>query len=121
MPFPAQRGKKSPQIIDKIRKRFSLINRVTCLLTDKFKKNSNLQSADLRMIEEQVRDGIRDLVNLIEKEYKVTVAEGLLEVLDQCTGNILGRIYGEAHASRMLRNKVSSQFSAFIGPYMCGI
>jgi len=89
-----------------------------CLLLDQFEKNSPNQSAKLRMIEQQVEDGIRDVSSLIEKKYKVTIEEELLEVIDLCVANVLGRVYGESYASRMLTGKISPQFEAFMKPYM---
>ena len=113
--------KSSPQIIDRIRKRFSLRNRMKYLLIDQFGKYSLNQSAKLRMIEQQVEDGIRDVSSLIAKKYKVTVEEGLLEVIDLSAANVLGRVYGESYASRMLAGKISPQFETFIKPYMGGV
>jgi len=113
--------KGSPQIIDGIWKKFSLKNRIKYLLFDQWEKYLPNQSDKLRMIGQQVEDGIRDVLKLIEKEYRVTVAEGLIDVLDQSAANILGRLYGETYASSMLRGKISSQLDAFMIPYMRGV
>lgn len=84
------KGKKRPEVIGRIRKAYSLRNRVKHFLVDKFRKDSNLQSAELRMIKQQGEDGIRHILNLIENEYKVTAGEELIEALDQSAANILG-------------------------------
>ena len=113
--------KSSHNIIDEIRKKFSLRNRMKCLLLDRLEKYLPNRSDKLRMIEHQVEDGIRDVLKLIEKEHRVTAEEGLLEVLDQSAANILGRMYGEAFASSMVRDKISLQLDAFMIPYMSGV
>jgi len=113
--------KRSHQIIDEIRKKFSMRNRMKCLLLDRLEKYVPTQSDKLEMIEHQVEDSIRDALKLIEKEHRVTAEEGLLEVLDQSAANILGRMYGEAFASSMLRDKISLQLDAFMIPYMRGV
>ena len=115
------RGKKRPQGIKGIRKAYSLRNRVSYFLHDKFLRLSGHQSPELRVIEQHTKNGIKHVLNLIEKEYKVTREEELIEVLDQSAANILGRIYGEAYASCMLGGKISSQLEAFIKPHMQGI
>ncbi len=113
--------KNSYQIIDGIRKKLSLRNRMKSLLIDQLERYSSNQSDKLRMIQQQAEDGIRAVLKLIEKEYRVTVEEGLLEVLDQSAANILGRLYGETFASSMLRGKISLQLDAFMIPYMRGV
>ena len=112
------RSKKRPQAIKRIRKVYSLRNRVSYFLDDKFPRFSGHQSPELRVIEQHTENGIGHVLNLIEKEYKVTREEELIEALDQSAANILGRIYGEAYASCMLGGKISSQLEAFIKPYM---
>ena len=113
--------KSSHNIIDEIRKKFSIRNRVKYLLIDQWGKYVPTQSDKLKMIGHQVEDGIRDVLKSIEKEHRVTAEEGLLEVLDQIVANILGRMYGEAFASSMLRDKISLQLDAFMIPYMRGV
>ena len=115
------RSKKRPQAIKRIRKVYSLRNRVSYFLDDKFPRFSGHQSPELRVIEQHTENGIGHVLNLIEKEYKVTREEELIEALDQSAANILGRIYGEAYASCMLGGKISSQLEAFMKPYMQGI
>jgi len=110
--------KNSRQIIDGIRKKFSMRNQMKFHLIDQFEKYLPNKSAKLRMIEQQIEDGIRAVLKQIEEEYRVTVEEGLLEVLEQGAANVLGRVYGEHYASRMLAEKISPRFEAFIKPYM---
>jgi len=114
-------GRRLPQIIDKIKKSYSLRNRVKYFIVDKFSRKSNLKLPELTIIEQQAEESIKYIMNLIENEYKVTAVEDLTEVLDQSVANILGRIYGEAYASCMLRGRMSSQLAAFIRPYMRGV
>lgn len=115
------KGKKRPEVIGRIRKAYSLRNRVRYSMDDKFTKNSGHQSPGLSEIEQQAEEGIKHILNLIENEYKVTAGEELIEALDQSVANILGRIYGEAYASCMVKGKISSQLEAFIKPYMGGV
>ena len=115
------RSKKRPQAIKRIRKAYSLRNRVSYFLDDKFPRLSGHQSPELRVIEQHTENGIGHVLNLIENEYKVTREEELIDALDQSAANILGRIYGEAYASCMLGGKISSQLEAFIKPHMQGI
>lgn len=115
------KGKKRPEVIGRIRKAYSLRNRVRYSMDDKFTKNSGHQSPGLSEIEQQAEEGIKHILNLIENEYKVTAGEELIEAFDQSIANILGRIYGEAYASCMVKGKISSQLEAFMKPYMGGV
>ena len=114
-------GRRLPQVIDKIKKSYSLRNRVKYFIVNKFSRKSNLKLPQLTIIQQQAEEGIRHILNLIENEHKVTAGEELIEVLDQGVANILGRIYGEAYASCMVKGKISSQLEAFIKPYMGGV
>jgi len=111
----------SSRFFSAIQKKFSLINRVKFFLIDHFIKNSKALSPELRTIEQQAEEEIRNVLKLIEEEYRVTAAEEWMGVLDQSAANILGRIYGEAYAGSMLRGKISSQLAAFMAPYMRGV
>lgn len=114
-------GRRSAQVIDKIRQSYSMRNRVKYLFVGKSSRNSSLEPPELRMIEKEAEGRIKHILNLIENEYKVTDEKGLLEALDQSVANILGRIYGETYASCMVKGKISSQLEAFIKPYMGGV
>ena len=113
--------KRSHQIIDEIRKKFSMRNRMKCLLLDRLEKYVPTQSDKLEMIEQRVEDSIRDVLKLIENGYRIKDEGEWLEVLDQIVANILGRVYGETFASSMLRDKISLQLDAFMEPYMRGV
>ncbi len=108
--------KRSHQIIDEIRKKFSLRNRMKYLLIDQWEKYVPTQSDKLEMIEQRVEDSIRDVLKLIENGYRIKDEGEWLEVLDQIVANILGRMYGEAFASSMVRDKISLQLDAFMIP-----
>ena len=110
-----------PRVIDKIRQSYSLRNRMKYFIVDKFSRESNLKLPELTIIEQQAEEGISHTLNLIKSKYKVTVEEELIEALDQSVANILGRIYGEAYASCMVKGNISSQLEAFIKLYMRGV
>ena len=118
--MPDNKGKKSIQVIDNILKKYSFRNRVRFFI-DNFSKNSRPQSAELKMIEQQAKQDIQHVMVTIKKNYKVTLKEELLDVLDQITANVLGRIYGEVYASCMLNGKISSELEDFIKPYSKGV
>ncbi len=118
--MPDNKGKKSIQVIDNIVKKYSFRNRVRFFL-DNFFKNSRPQSPELKMIEQQAKQGIQHVMVTIKKNYKVTLKEELLEVLDQITANVLGRIYGEVYASHTLQGEAPSQLISFMMPFMKGI
>ena len=113
--------KGSHQIIDEIRKKFSMRNRMKYLLIDQREKYVPTQSDKLEMIEQRVEDSIRDVLKLIENGYRIKDEGEWLEVLDQIVANILGRMYGEAFASSMLRDKISLQLDAFMIPFIRGV
>ena len=91
--------RRFPQVIDKIKKSYSLKNKVKYFVVDKFLKKSNLKLSQMTMIQQHAEAGIRHILKRIKKEYKVTAAEELTEAVNQIVANILGRIYGEAYAS----------------------
>ena len=118
--MPDNKGKKSIQVIDNIVKKYSFRNRVRFFI-DNFSRNSRPQSPELKMIEQQANQGVQHVMVTIKKNYKVTLKEELLEVLDQITASVLGRIYGEVYASCMLNGKMSSQLISFMRPFMKGV
>ena len=118
--MPDNKGKKSIQVVGNIVKKYSFRNRVRFFI-DNFSKNYRPQSPELKMIEQQAKQGIQHVMVTIKKNYKVTLKEELLEVLDQITANLLGRIYGEVYASCMLNGKISSELEDFIKPYRKGV
>ena len=114
------KGKKSIQVIDNILKKYSSRNRVRFLINN-FSKNFRLQPPELKMIEQQANQGIQHVLVFIKQNYKVTLKEELLDVLDQITACVLGTIYGEVYASCMLNGKMSSELEDFIKPYCKGV
>ncbi|MBC8391646.1 MAG: hypothetical protein H8E17_03635 [Deltaproteobacteria bacterium] len=57
----------------------------------------------------------RQKIGISSNEYNLSVRRSVLE---QGAANVLGRVYGEHYASRMLAEKISPRFEAFIKPYM---
>lgn len=115
------KGRRLPQVIDKVKRSFSLRNRAKYFIVDTSSRKSNLKLPQLTIIQQQAEEGIKHILNLIENEYKITAWEELIGVIDQSATNILGRIYGETYASCMVKGKISSQLEAFIKPYMRGV
>ena len=116
-----KRHEKSFQVFNRIQKKYSLRNRAKCFLADKFLKNSNPQFPEVKAIEQQSEEGIRHVLKLVEREYQVTDEQELIEVLEQCAANTLGRIYGETYASYVLSRRTSPQLERFFKPYLRGI
>jgi F0F1-type ATP synthase gamma subunit len=116
-----KRHEKSVQVFNRIQKKYSLRNRAKCFLVDKFLKNSNPQFPEVKAIEQQEEEGIRHVLNLVEWEYQVTGEQELIQVLEQCAANTLGRIYGETYASYVLSRRTSPQLERFFKPYLSGI
>ena len=114
-------GRRSFHVIDKIKKSYSLRNRVKYFIVDKISRKSNLRPPQLTMVEQKAKEDIKHILSQIESDYKVTAEEELMGVLDQSAANILGRIYGETYASCMVRGRISSQLEAFIKPYLSGV
>ena len=118
---PNKDVRRAPHVIDKVMEKYSLTNRVRRFLINNLSKNSNLRSPQSRKIGQQINDEIKRVLEYIKRNYNVSVAEELLGVLELIAANVLGRIYGEVYASRMLSGETSSRFQAFMRPYMKGI
>ena len=114
-------GGKGPQVIDKIVGRYSLKNRVRWFLTDCLSSNRKHGSPELRRIEEQTKQDILNILELMKTNHNATSKAELLEALEQIVANLLGRIYGEVYASCIIGGKVSPKLEAFMRPYMHGV
>ena len=42
-------------------------------------------------------------------------------LLDQIVANVLGRVYGEVYASRLLKDNISPSLQSFIRPFFRGV
>ncbi|MEA2014438.1 MAG: hypothetical protein U9N38_03930, partial [Thermodesulfobacteriota bacterium] len=116
--IPGKKGKKTVQVIDTVVRKYSFTNRVKKILLDLFPENSKVRPAELVMVEQQGKEYIRYFFETIRENYGVTAEEELVETLEQITANVLGRIYGEVYASRMLNNKMSPELEDFIEPFL---
>jgi len=114
-------GGKGPQVIDKIVGRYSLKNRVRWFLTDCLASNRKHGSPELRRIEEQTKQDILNILELMKTNHNATSKAEVLEALEQIVANLLGRIYGEVYASCIIGGKVSPKLDAFMRPYMQGV
>jgi len=118
---PGNNSGKEPRAIDKIVGRYSLKNRVRWLLIDRLSRNRKHGSPELRRIEEQTKQDILNILELMKTNYNATSKAELFEALEQIVANLLGRIYGEVYASCMLNGKMSSELEDFIKPYRKGV
>jgi glycosyltransferase involved in cell wall biosynthesis len=114
-------GGKGPQVIDKIVGRYSFKNRVRWFLTDCLSRNRKHGSPELRRIEEQTKQDILNILELMKTNHNATSKAEVLEALEQIVANLLGRIYGEVYASCIIGGKVSPKLEAFMRPYMQGV
>ena len=64
--MPDNKGNKSIQVIDNILKKYSFRNRVRFFI-DNFSKNFRPQSPELKMIEQQAKQGIQHVMVTIKK------------------------------------------------------
>lgn len=118
---PGNNSGKEPRAINKIVGRYSLKNRVRWLLIDRLSRDRKHGSPELRKIEEQAKQDILNILELMKTNYNATSKAELLEALEQIVANLLGRIYGEVYASCMLNGKMSSELEDFIKPYRKGV
>jgi len=119
--FVSRISGKEPRAINKIVGRYSLKNRVRWLLIDRLSRDRKHGSPELRKIEEQAKQDILSILELMKTNYNATSKAELLEALEQIVANLLGRIYGEVYASCMLNGKMSSELEDFIKPYRKGV
>jgi hypothetical protein len=118
---PGNNSGKEPRAIDRIVGRYSFKNRVRWFLTDCLSRNRKHGSPELRRIEEQTKQDILNILELMKTNYNATSKAELLEALEQIVANLLGRIYGEVYASHTLQGEVPSQLISFMMPFMKGI
>lgn len=118
---PGNNSGKKPLAIDRIVGRYSLKNRVRWLLIYGLSRNRKHGFPELRRIEEQTKQDILNILELMKADYNVTSKGELVEALDQVVANSLGRIYGEVYASCMLNGNMSPELEDFIKPYRKGV
>ena len=118
---PGNNSGKEHRAIDKIVGRYSFKNRVRWFFADHLSRNRKHGSPELRRIEEQAKQDILNILELMKTNYNATSKAELLKALEQIVANLLGRIYGEVYASCMLNDKMSSELEDFIKPYREGV
>jgi len=74
-----------------------------------------------RTLEEQAKDHIRNCLRSIQENHEAELEYERPQVIEQLIANTLGRLYGEAYASRVLRGAMSQSFEDFISQFLEGV
>ncbi|MEE4359695.1 MAG: glycosyltransferase family 2 protein [Desulfococcaceae bacterium] len=73
------------------------------------------------MLENALCHHIQHVLHLIQKDYMDKSQNELPEVLEQVTASVLGRIYGEIYAGKILHGTLTPETEHFIRPFLKGI
>jgi len=112
---------KTDGVVNTIVRKYSLKNRVKWLVMDWLGNEQKDVHTALYRIKEAGGHDVVTLLKWIRTNTGATSEEALIDILEQITALALGRIYGEAYASHMIKGTVSSDMKAFIRPYVQGI
>lgn len=112
---------KTKVVADNIVRKYSLKNRFKWLVMDCLGNEQKDVHRALCRIKEASGHDVVNLLKWIQKNAGETSEESLIDILEQITALVLGRIYGEAYASHMIKGTVSSDMKAFMRPYVKGV
>jgi hypothetical protein len=114
----AGNGEKRPRVTDAIVRKYSLINRVRWHWMERLSKDRADVPLALDSLREESGHDIPNLLEWMKTSGGATSGEALMEVLEQITALVLGRIYGEVYASHIVKGAVSYKLDAFMMPYL---
>jgi len=108
--------------VDRLLKRYPLIYRIrmwwVCLF---FLKCPELLSPGKQRIVQRLHADIAYRLKLIEDGYSLRDGKEWIDVLEQVTANVLGRIYGEVYAGYMVKGQTPENLKNFIQPFLAGV
>jgi glycosyltransferase involved in cell wall biosynthesis len=111
----------SMQIIDKIFKSYPLKYRVIKFVEGRLLNRLRPQTAALKAIDQHSKAHTIYCIDFIKENYQIKSNEELLESLEQITASVLGRLYGEVYASRLVKGELTPEFEDFIRPYRSNV
>jgi glycosyltransferase involved in cell wall biosynthesis len=108
--------------VDRLLKRYRLIYRIRALSVYSFlSRYPGWPSSRAKGSAQQATADIAYQLKLIENGYPPRDGNEWFQTLEQVATNILGRIYGEVYAGRMLKGRVSRQLEDFMRPFLSGV
>ena len=120
---PAMNGQQCLRlpVIEKIVEQYSWINRARWAFIDQLPNIRKHVSSEYKMIREQTYQNIVQTLEVIKTDANAKSADELMEALEHIIANLLGRLYGEVYASKILRGNASQKLSSFMRHFMQGI
>jgi glycosyltransferase involved in cell wall biosynthesis len=119
-PF-AGNGEKRPRVTDAIVRKYSLVNRVRWYWMERLSKDPADVHVALDRLKEESGHDMPSLLEWMKSSGGAASGEALVEVLEQITALVLGRIYGEVYASHIVKGAASYKLDAFMRPYLQGV
>jgi GT2 family glycosyltransferase len=114
-------GDKRLQVTDAIVRKYSVGNKARWYWMERPSKDREDVSVALDRLREESGHDMPGLLEWMKTRGCATSGEALMEVLDQITALVLGRIYGEVYASHLITGTASRRLDAFMKPYLAGV
>ncbi len=108
-------------IVDSVFERYSIKNQLKRLLAVGFRKRKEIADLRLAGVLNNMKAHMKYEFSLI-KDRKVTLStEQTGSIVNIIAARILGRLYGETYAGKMLNNSLDHDFENFIRPFRGGV
>lgn len=110
-----------PGITSRLSGKFPLITRMRAFMDERLSPFPRSRSRVLERLAHEVDGQIQYIFNHIRENYPVPDEASLSDLLELATANVLGRLFGEVYASRVLKGPMDRRLEAFIKPFMRGV
>ena len=108
-------------ILQKILENFPGKNWIRYFLPDRFFRKPKPMSEGLKKVAGDIETRIETLFHLVQEKYGIREQGELNLLLSQVIANVMGRVFGEVYASRLLKENISPSLESLIRPFFQGV
>ena len=108
-------------LLQKILENFPGKNWIRYFLPDRFFRKPKPMSEGLKKVAGDIETRIETLFHLVQEKYGIREQGELNLLLSQVIANVMGRVFGEVYASRLLKENISPSLESLMRPFFQGV
>lgn len=108
-------------LLQGILKNFPGKNWIRYFWPDRFFRKQKPMPEELKMVAGNIETRIETLFHVVREKYGIREQGELNLLLNQVIANVMGRIFGEVYASRMLKENISPSLESLMHPFFQGV
>ena len=116
---PEYPGEKS--LLREILGKYPQDSRARRFFTDRVLRRQKPMPERVKKLAGNIETGIASLFHLIRGKYHMKDEKEQMLLLDRIVANVMGRAYGEAYASRLLKENISPSLESLMHPFFHGV